>query len=386
MSSKNVWLYENRINARELIDILKLGKEINKPVCVLGASGCGKTEIVEQFAEKEYKGVCCTVILSHHDCTELVGQGIPFIEDGKVYMKLSESALVPMDKNFVGILFLDEITNINQSMAHCLYQLVNERKLAGRDLPKGMQIVLAGNRTFDNGASQDLLGPLANRLLICELEPHAKHWLEDYADKVGIHPAVYQYVYDNNDKLYEYGSKDDCPSFSSGRSMKTASDIFHKLEAGVINQKIASCAVDGVLGNDKFLQIYPIYESCVKLPKAIEVLERTNTKKLDNVGMAGIFSVLSGCMFHLTQAIKENKSCSVEYGKNLIRFMSEELIEEKEILVSFINKLCKVGQEHDRPQFIMEIRKDNPSFVLLLKDNMEFVQQLSKLIEGNNNK
>lgn len=383
MSNKAVWLYENRINTRELVDILKLGKEINKPVCILGPSGVGKTEIVEQFAKKEYNGVCHTVILNHFDVCDLIGQGIPFIEDGKVYMKLSESALIPMGEDFVGVLHLDEVTNVNTQMGQVLYQLVNERKCGGRSLPKGMQVVLSGNRVWDNGASQDLLGPLANRLLICELEPHAKHWLEDYADKVGVHPAVYQYVYDNNDKLYEYGSKDDCPSFSSGRSMKTASDIFHKLEAGIINQKIASVAVDGVLGNDKFLQIYPIYESCVKLPKAIEILERTNTKKLGNVGMAGIFSVLSSCMFHLTQAIKENKSCSVEYGKNLIRFMSDQLIEEKEVLVSFINKLCKVGQEHNRPQYIMEIRKDNPSFVLLLKDNMEFEQQLNKLIEGN---
>lgn len=383
MSNKAVWLYENRINTRELVDVLKLGKEINKPVCILGPSGVGKTEIVEQFAEKEYKGVCHTIILNHFDVCDLVGQGIPFIEDGKVYMKLSESALIPMDEDFVGVLHLDEVTNVNTQMGQVLYQLVNERKCGGRSLPKGMQVVLSGNRVWDGGASQDLLGPLANRLIIVELEPHASHWLEDYADKVGIHPAVYQYVYDNNDKLYEYGTKDDCPSFSSGRSMKTASDVFHKLEAGVINQKIASCAVDGVLGNDKFLQIYPIYESCVKLPKSIEILQGTNTKKLDNIGMAGIFSVLSSCMFHLTQSIKENKSCSVEYGKNLIRFMSDQLIEEKEILVSFINKLCKVGQEHNRPQFIMEIRKDNPSFVLLLKDNMEFEQQLDKLIEGN---
>lgn len=383
MSNKAVWLYENRINTRELVDILKLGKEINKPVCVLGPSGVGKTEIVEQFAEKEYKGVCHTIILKHHDSTELVGQGIPFIEDGKVYMKLSESALVPMNEDFVGILFLDEITNIDNNMAHVLYQLVNERKCGGRTLPKGMQVVLAGNRVWDNGASQDLLGPLANRLIIVELEPQAKHWLEDYADKVGVHPAVYQYVYDNNDKLYEYGTKDDCPSFSSGRSMKTASDIFFKFEEGLVSEKVATSAVDGCLGNKKFLQIYPIYESCVKLPKAIEILQGTNTKKVGNVGMAGIHSVLSSCMFHLTQSIKENNSCSVEYGKNLISFMSDQLIEEKEILVSFINRLCKVGQEHNRPQYIMEIRKDNPSFVLLLKDNMEFEQQLNKLIEGN---
>ena len=59
MFNKAVWLYENRINTRELVDILKLGKEINKPVCILGPSGVGKTEIVEQFAEKEIGRASC---------------------------------------------------------------------------------------------------------------------------------------------------------------------------------------------------------------------------------------------------------------------------------------------------------------------------------------
>lgn len=384
MSNKAVWLYENRINTRELVDILKLGKEINKPVCTLGPSGVGKTEIVEQFAEKEYKGVCHTVILNHFDVCDLIGQGIPFIEDGKVYMKLSESALIPMDEDFVGVLHLDEVTNVNTQMGQVLYQLVNERKCGGRSLPKGMQVILSGNRTFDNGASQDLLGPLANRLIIVELEPNAKHWLEDYADKVGIHPAVYQYVYDNNDKLYEYGSKDDCPSFSSGRSMKTASDIFHKLEAGVINQKIASCAVDGVLGNDKFLQIYPIYESCVKLPKAIEILQGTNTKKLDNIGMAGIFSVLSSCMFHLTQSIKENQSCSVEYAVNFITFLGTELMEEKELLCAYVSKLTNYCVDNNAGKVILETRKKCPVFANVLKDNMLFEVQIEQLMKDTN--
>lgn len=132
--TKTQWLYNTRINTRELPEILALSKRLNKPVCVLGPAGVGKTEIMYQYADKVYNGNCVPVILSHHDTTDLVGQGIPVYEDGKLFMKLSESALIPMEPDFEGLVLLDEITNIDTPMAHVLYQLINERKCGGKPL------------------------------------------------------------------------------------------------------------------------------------------------------------------------------------------------------------------------------------------------------------
>lgn len=379
--SKTSWLYNTRINTRELPEMLALGKRLNKPVCILAPSGVGKTEITQQYADKVYNGNCVTVILSHHDTTDLVGQGIPVYEDGKLFMKLSESALIPMDPDFEGVLFLDEITNIDTPMAHVLYQLINERKCGGKPLPKKMQICLAGNRVFDNGASSEILGPLANRMIIVEMEPEAQHWLEDYGIMVNLHPAIYQYVHNNPDKLYEYGSEDDCPSFASGRSMKAASDVFWDLQHGNCSDKIAMVSVDGSIGNDKFLQIFPLYEAAIKLPDPMTILNGKFDKQLDkDVGLAGIFSVLSSCIYHLTNSIKNNKDCCVDYGKNLVKFIANNLLDEKEIIVNYITKICKLGQEHGKADFIMQIRKDNPSFTTLLKDNLQFEQQIKNLM------
>lgn len=382
--SKTQWLYNTRINTRELPEILALGKRLNKPVCILAPSGVGKTEITQQYADKVYNGNCVTVILSHHDTTDLVGQGIPVYEDGKLFMKLSESALIPMDQEFEGILFLDEITNIDTPMAHVLYQLINERKCGGKPLPKKMQICLAGNRVFDNGASSEILGPLANRMIIVEMEPEAQHWLEDYGSVVNIHPAIYQYIHNNPNKLYEYGSEDDCPSFASGRSMKAASDVFWDLQHGNCSDKIAMVSVDGSIGNDKFLQIFPLYEASIKLPRPLTILQGHFNNVLDkDIGLAGIFSVLNGCIFHIRSSIKNQESCAVDYGKNMIKFIANNLADEKEIIVSYINKICNVGNECGDIAFIMKIRKDNPSFTLLLKDNLHFEQQINTLMRDN---
>lgn len=381
--SKTQWLYNTRINTRELPEMLALGKRLNKPVCILAPSGVGKTEITQQYADKVYNSNCVTVILSHHDTTDLVGQGIPVYEDGKLFMKLSESALIPMDPDFEGILFLDEITNIDTPMAHVLYQLINERKCGGKPLPKKMQICLAGNRVFDNGASSEILGPLANRMIIVEMEPEAQHWLEDYGSMVNLHPAIYQYVHNNPDKLYEYGSEDDCPSFASGRSMKAASDVFWDLQHGNCSDKIAMVSVAGSIGNDKFLQIFPLYEAAIKLPDPMIILNGKFDKQLDkDVGLAGIFSVLSSCIYHLTNSIKNNEDFCVDYGKNLTKFIARNLLDEKEIIVNYITKICKLGQEHGKADFIMQIRKDNPSFTLLLKDNLQFEQQIKNLMDN----
>lgn len=380
---KTQWLYNTRINTRELPEMLALGKRLNKPVCILAPSGVGKTEITQQYADKVYNGNCVTVILSHHDTTDLVGQGIPVYEDGKLFMKLSESALIPMEPDFEGILFLDEITNIDTPMAHVLYQLINERKCGGKPLPKKMQICLAGNRVFDNGASSEILGPLANRMIIVEMEPEAQHWLEDYGSIVNIHPAIYQYIHNNPDKLYEYGSEDDCPSFASGRSMKATSDVFWDLQHGNCSDKIAMVSVDGSIGNDKFLQIFPLYEAAIKLPDPMMILNGKFDKQLDkDVGLAGIFSVLSSCVYHLTSSIKNNETCCVDYGKNLVKFIANNLLDEKEIIVNYITKICKLGQEQGKADFILQIRKDNPSFASILKDNLQFEQQIKNLMVG----
>lgn len=375
MSKKNEqWLFENRVDTRELVQVLELAKATQKVCCVLGPAGSGKSELVHQFSNKYYGKDAHVVLLSHYDTTDLVGQSVPVQSDGKLFMRLAQQELIPIDPDWKGVLFLDEITNIDSQMAHVLYQLVHERKLGGKDLPKGMQIVLAGNRVFDNGSSNEILGPLANRLMVVELQPKPQHWLEDYADMVGVHPAIYQYVHTYPDELFEYGAEDDCPAFSSGRSMKAASDILHSLDNKICSQKIASYGIDGVLGNNKFLKIYPFYEAAMKLPKAIDILEGTNTRKINSndVGLAGIYSVLSGCMFYLTQEVQKNKQKAVRYGQNLIKFLNENLVDEQEIMVNFTNKLLTVGTDNNFPQFLMNVRKDCLEFGNILVNYSNF--------------
>ena len=359
------WLFENRVDTRGLIGVFEAGKQINTAVCVLSPPGCGKTEIVRQYADKHFNGNICEVILSHYSSVDLVGQGVPVRQDnGELKMSISKPTLVPLDPEWEGVIHLDEVTNISDvDMQHALYQLVHERKVGTYNLPSKAQVILSGNRVFDNGASGELLAPLANRMIIVEMEPRTEHWLEDYAAKQGCHEAIYMYVHDNPNKLYEYGSETDCPSFSTARSMKKASDACHSFESGKISKETLSFVIDGLLGCGKFIEVWPKYESAIELPRALDILKGNTKKKISkDTGLAGIYSVLSSCMFFLEKEIKTNKPQSVVFGKNFIKYLSENLEEEQEILVNFTNKLLKVGVDNNYPQFLREVRKDCQAF------------------------
>lgn len=383
-SKKTNWLFETRINTRDMFDVLKMGKEIKSTVCILGPAGTGKTEITNQFAQKEYNGNICTLILSHYSVTDLVGQGVPTLVGDDVVMRHSRPTLIPLDQKWEGILFLDEVTNIvDTDMQHLLYQITHEHKVGNYALPPKMQVVLAGNRIHDAGESTEILGPLANRLIICELEPLTQHWLEDYASLVNIHPAIYEYVYDFPDELYEYGSKTDCPSFASGRSMKKASDICYAFQAGHISQKIMEVGINGVIGDNKFLKVWPKYESSIKLPRADVILEGRFNGKIDvkTVGLAGIYSVLNSCLYHLRQTLSVDKDKAVKQGVNFVKFLSNNLIEEEEILVNMFGKLNKIGVETNNDEYLMLIRKDCPESSEILIKHMAFTRKFEDLMK-----
>lgn len=48
--SKTQWLYNTRINTRELPEMLALGKRLNKPVCILAPLWCRK--------DRDYTTIC----------------------------------------------------------------------------------------------------------------------------------------------------------------------------------------------------------------------------------------------------------------------------------------------------------------------------------------
>ena len=126
-----------------------------RPLLLIGPPGIGKTAIMEQIA-KECKIGLVSYTITHH--TRQSAIGLPFIEEkefgGKkyhvteytmseiiasIYEKIEETGLKE------GILFLDEINCVSETLAPTMLQFLQGKMFGNHKVPEGFVIVSAGN-------------------------------------------------------------------------------------------------------------------------------------------------------------------------------------------------------------------------------------------------
>ena len=114
-----------------------------RPVMILGASGIGKTALVNEFAGMV--GLPCVSLLGSQLAPEdLIG--VPqILPNGR--SRFCPPTLIARDDPYV--LFLDELNASSPEVQKAFYSLIHERRVGEYCLPDGSVIVAAGNRAED---------------------------------------------------------------------------------------------------------------------------------------------------------------------------------------------------------------------------------------------
>ena len=121
-----------------------------RPVLLMGPPGIGKTQIMEQIAAEAGVGLVSYTI-THH--TRQSAVGLPFIEkqtfNGREFSvteytmsEILASVYQLMEKTGVreGILFLDEINCVSETLAPMMLQFLQCKRFGNQTLPAGWQI------------------------------------------------------------------------------------------------------------------------------------------------------------------------------------------------------------------------------------------------------
>jgi hypothetical protein len=166
----------------KLIDFCgEIAIRMNDPVMAWGQPGVGKSQAMWQLAmsaPKRYPSLYKTseihpVMLAQYDSVDI--RGIPTAEikakAGRGFTVWNPPETLPVkgnpkfkeDPKHLILLFLDEITSAQESVASVAYQLVLDRRVGEHELMDNVRIVAAGNRDGDKGATKKMPTPLCNR-------------------------------------------------------------------------------------------------------------------------------------------------------------------------------------------------------------------------------
>ncbi|MCH5344791.1 MAG: AAA family ATPase [Acetatifactor sp.] len=255
-----------------------------RPIFLLGAPGIGKTAIMEQIAQ-ELGIALVSYSMTHH--TRQSALGLPFITQktygGKEYSvseytmsEIIASIYDTMEASGIreGILFLDEINCVSETLAPSMLQFLQYKVFGRHRVPDGWVIVTAGNPPEYNKSVREFDVVTLDRLKILEIEPDYRIWKE-YASDKRLHGAVVNYLDIKKDHFYCMEMTTKGRSYVTARGWEDLSQILYLYEEE--QMPVDESLVGQYLRNEKvvkeFTAYYDLYNKYKKDYRIEEILE-----------------------------------------------------------------------------------------------------------------
>lgn len=305
--------------------------EKQRPVFLMGPPGIGKTAIIEQIAQ-ELDVAVLSYSMTHH--TRQSALGLPIINKkiygGKEY-EISEYTMseiiasvydmIEQSGKKEGILFLDEINCVSETLAPIMLQFLQYKIFGRHQVPKGWIVVTAGNPPQYNNSVREFDIVTWDRLKRIDIEPDFECWKE-YAYSTAIHPAIITYLDIKRDKFYIIKSSADGKQFVTARGWDDLSKMIMlyeknhiKIDLNLISQYIQEpqTAKDFLVYYDLFNKYKSDYQIDMILSGKVDEIIKKRAKESDfdeRVALMGI----------IVDAINEKLKEATIYDELLLKF------------------------------------------------------------------
>lgn len=240
--------------------------EKQRPVFLMGPPGIGKTAIMEQIASELGVGLI-SYSMTHH--TRQSALGLPFIVQknygGQEYdvseytmSEIITSVYDMMEETGLreGILFLDEINCVSETLAPSMLQFLQYKIFGRHRVPDGWIVVTAGNPPEYNNSVREFDIVTWDRLKRIDVEPDFGVWKE-YAYLSSVHPAIISYLDVKHSYFYKIESTVDGKSFVTARGWSDLSDMIKLYEKHGL--KVDNALVSQYLQNKKIARDFAVY-------------------------------------------------------------------------------------------------------------------------------
>ncbi len=237
-----------------------------RPIFLLGAPGIGKTAIMEQIAQ-ELGIALVSYSMTHH--TRQSALGLPFIRH-KVYggkeMDISEytmSEIIASVYDVIeesgmkeGILFLDEINCVSETLAPSMLQFLQYKTFGRHQVPEGWAVVTAGNPPEYNKSVREFDVVTMDRLRVLDVEADYSVW-KTYALEKGIHNAITNFLDLKKDYFYRIETTVKGRSYVTARGWEDLSGVLTLYEEEGL--AVDETLVGQYLRNDRIVKEFTAY-------------------------------------------------------------------------------------------------------------------------------
>ncbi len=286
-----------------------------RPVFLWGPPGIGKSDIVKQIGEDTGREVI-DVRLALWEPTDI--KGIPYFDSVQTKMVWAPPAELPTDEDSTALIFLDELNSAPPAVQAAAYQLILNRRVGTYKLPKGVDIVAAGNREGDRGVTYRMPAPLANRFVHLEMKVDFDDF-QDWATLNNIHPEVLGYVGFAKQDLYDFDPKSPSKAFATPRSWVFVSDLLQDddCDADTLHNLVAGAIGDGLAV--KFMAHRKI---AGRLPKAEDILAG-KVKSLDIKEVSAMYSLTVSLCYELKDCAEKGDKKFDDKADLFFRYMMD---------------------------------------------------------------
>lgn len=213
--------------------------ERQRPLFLVGPPGIGKTDIMSQVAEEMGIGLV-SYSMTHH--TRQSALGLPFIHEkeyGGIKYRTTEYTMSEIIASVYdlmeatgrkeGILFLDEINCISETLAPSMLQFLQNKVFGRHRVPDGWVVVTAGNPPEYNDSVREMDIVTMDRLKRIDVEPDLAVWMK-YAQNEGVHSSVISYLQIKKDDFYSVETTVDGKEFVTARGWVDLSEAIKLYE------------------------------------------------------------------------------------------------------------------------------------------------------------
>lgn len=356
--------------------------ERQRPIFLMGAPGIGKTAIMEQIAQELQIGLV-SYSMTHH--TRQSALGLPFIVKktygGEEYSvsEYTMSEIIASVYDIIeytdvkeGILFLDEINCVSETLAPAMLQFLQYKTFGRHSVPRDWIVVTAGNPPEYNNSVREFDIVTWDRLKRIDVEADYEVWKE-YAYAKSTHPAVTTYLDIKKADFYKIETTVDGKSFVTARGWSDLSDMIKLYEEKGF--PVTEQLVSQYLQNKKIAKSFAVYydlfrkyQSDYQVDKIMEgkagseITERAKAAKFDErLSLLGL--IIDGVIgktrdiFGLDGAVSELMECLklIKYDLTLdpnpdISVMRQIEAKEKEIKTGKM-----AGKLSDDRQYILNL-------------------------------